>query len=252
MPMWGRMLGLGRSEHYNRAIRLFDQELYEEAIASFRMALGERADALSKRLARFYLAEAHTALALSCLDRGTYDRAEAEPELRRRHQPGLRRSALPPGPRAPGQGDLPGAQDALRRALEVNPRYAKALLQMGIALYASGDRAGLRRAEEALALDEAFNKAHLAEARAADARGDTLGAGIPGSAPPGRRGRHRVPRQAGRGPVPAGDADRGGRGSAGRWPSTPTTPTCATRPASPCFRRAATRRPRRSSGSAPD
>ena len=172
--MWGRMLGLGRSEHYNQAIRLFDQGLYEPAIASFRAALNERTDPLSQRLARFYLAEAHTALALSSLDKGAHDRAEAEILESIGINPGYADLHFHLGRARLGKGDFAGALAALRRALEINPRYAKALLQLGITLYASGDRGGgLRRVEEALALDEAFNKVPLADARAADARGDT-------------------------------------------------------------------------------
>ena len=133
MPMWGRMLGLGRSEHYNRAIRLFDQGLYEQAITSFRMALAERGDALSQRLARFYLAEAHTALALSYLDRGAYDRAETELQEAVAINPNYADLHYHLGRARLGKGDVLAALAALRRALEINPRYAKALLQTGIA-----------------------------------------------------------------------------------------------------------------------
>ena len=35
MSMIGKMLGFGRNEHYDRAIRLFDQGLFEEAVEAF-------------------------------------------------------------------------------------------------------------------------------------------------------------------------------------------------------------------------
>lgn len=174
MPMWGRMLGLGRSEHYNRGIRLFDQGLHEQAVGAFRNALKERGDALSQRLARFYLAESHTALALSFQDRGAYDRAEAEIQEAIAINPNYADLHYHLGCARLGKEDTNGAVSALRRATEINPRYAKALLQLGIALYAAGDRSGgLRRVQEALEIDEAFDRAPLTEARDADKRDDT-------------------------------------------------------------------------------
>jgi tetratricopeptide (TPR) repeat protein len=174
MPMWGRMLGLGRSEHYDRGIRLFDQGLYEQAIEAFEQSLQDRGDPLSHRLARFYLAESHTALALASMERGAPERAEAELEDAIAINPNYADLHYHLGCARLSKGDAPGAVIALRRALDINPRYAKAMLQLGVALYASGDRAGgLHRVQEALALDEAFNKAPLAEARAADDRADT-------------------------------------------------------------------------------
>lgn len=174
MPMWGRMLGRGRSQHYDRGIRLFDQGMHEQAIEAFEEALNEKHDALSRRLARFYLAESHSALAAACIARGAHGRAESalrdalaiNPQYADLHyQLGL---VLLRQDRA-GDAILP-----LRHAIDINPRYAKALLQLGVALYAHGDRAGgLRRVEEAIALDDAFDKTPLAEARAADRTGDT-------------------------------------------------------------------------------
>ena len=61
--MLGKMLGFGRNENYDKAIRLFDQGLYEEAIEGFsRPEPAGKRDALTERLARFYTAEAHANL----------------------------------------------------------------------------------------------------------------------------------------------------------------------------------------------
>src|SRR5205807_10027631 len=77
MSMLGKMLGFGRNEHYDRAIRLFDQGLYEEAIEAFERAreAGKR-DPLTERLSLFYTAEAHANLGIVCMKRGAWDRAE--------------------------------------------------------------------------------------------------------------------------------------------------------------------------------
>src|SRR5688572_21838813 len=77
MPFWGRLLGRGwRSPHYDRGIRFYDQGLYEEAIAAFKDTLSDpKSGTLVQRLALFYLAEAHSALALSQASRGSHQRA---------------------------------------------------------------------------------------------------------------------------------------------------------------------------------
>src|SRR6476469_1394191 len=73
MAMWGKMLGkTGRSQHYDQGIRLFDQGMYEQAISAFDKALAEPkgGGALIERLSKFYLAESHSALALSQIAHG--------------------------------------------------------------------------------------------------------------------------------------------------------------------------------------
>src|SRR5205814_821331 len=81
MSMLGKMLGLGRSEHYDRGIRMFDQSLYEEAIVEFgRVVESPERDAVSERLALFYTAEAHASLGHRALKRGAWERALAHYE----------------------------------------------------------------------------------------------------------------------------------------------------------------------------
>src|SRR5579859_4683125 len=77
MSILGKMLGFGRSEHYEQAIRLFDQGMYEEAITSFDRSLTNgRKDPLTNRLAHFYTAEAYAHLGQASLKRAAWERAE--------------------------------------------------------------------------------------------------------------------------------------------------------------------------------
>ena len=174
MALWGNLLGLGRSPHYDQGIRFFDQGLHEQAISCFERALGARGgDGLSERLARFYLGEAHAALAQTCLQNNRPDRAEAALLAALDINPGYADLHYYLGIARLATEDLDAAITSLSRALEINPRYAKAHLYLAVALYQSGDGAGaLRRAAEALALDDAFPKNLLAAARAAHEQAD--------------------------------------------------------------------------------
>jgi len=173
--MWGRMLGRGgRNKRYDDGIKFFDQGLYEQAIKAFQAALSEPGSGpLLERLARFYLAESHSALALSQIQRSGGD--GAIPNL-------LEAIALNPkyadlyfhlGTAYLNQNDPQAAADALRRAVGINPKYARARLFLAVALYEIGDREnGLTEASEALTLEPTLAARFLEEARDAHGRGD--------------------------------------------------------------------------------
>lgn len=65
MPLWGRMLRRsGEETTYDRAVRLFDEGRYAAAVTELEAVLAHpRRSPLTEGLARFYLAEAHAALA---------------------------------------------------------------------------------------------------------------------------------------------------------------------------------------------
>jgi tetratricopeptide (TPR) repeat protein len=161
--MLGKMLGLGRNEHYDRGIRLFDQSLYEPAIEEFRQVLdSEERDAVSERLALFYTAEAHASLGNRALKRGAWERAiehyDAALEIHPQYADLHFNHALARRRRLEYQDAL----QSLDRALEINPRYAKARFHRGIVLYAMADRSGgLDEIEQAVALEPAFGTESL-------------------------------------------------------------------------------------------
>jgi tetratricopeptide (TPR) repeat protein len=141
MSVLGKMLGFGRNEQYDRAIRLFDQGLYEEALFAFDQSRESgRKDPLTERLALFYTAEAHGNLGHCASKRGAWERAEhhfrkaleVHPHYADLHFSlalALRRRLR-----------YAEALEALENALQINPRFAKAHFHRGLALYASGER----------------------------------------------------------------------------------------------------------------
>jgi len=174
--LWGRMLGrgAGKNEDYDEGIRLFDQGLYEQAIASFRQALNApNCGPLTERLARFYLAEAHCAFALACMaqsgstvptDDKVVDNLRAAIAL----SPNYADLHYHLGTALLSRAEYAEALLPLQRALAINPEYARATLAVGIAYYglAQYDDA-FARAEEALTLDPTFRRSSLHEARVA-------------------------------------------------------------------------------------
>lgn len=180
MPLWGRLLGRGwRSQAYDRGIRYYDQGLFEEAIAAFKEALSEpKSGTLVQRLALFYLSESHSALAISQSARGAHGRAIENLEVAVSLNPHYADLHYHLGGAHLEQNNPVLAAESLRRALEINPGYARAKLLLGIALYLIGDRVGgFHRAHEAVTLEPTLDeKELLAQAHEADARDDTEGA----------------------------------------------------------------------------
>jgi tetratricopeptide (TPR) repeat protein len=174
MPMWGRVLGRGgRSQHYDRGIRLFDQGLYEQAIEAFQQTLSEpKRGPLLERLARFYLAEAYSSLALAQISQSQTESAITNLQEAITLSPNYADLHYHLGCAQLNRDEPTMAIPSLERALEINPGYARARLQLGIALYMLGRRAeGLESVTIALSLDPTFNKALLEQARQADSKG---------------------------------------------------------------------------------
>src|SRR4051794_33838219 len=139
MSILGKMLGFGRNEHYDRAIRLFDQGLYEEAIDSFALSRASgKKDPLTDRLALFYTAEAHANLGQASLKRASWERAEAQFRKALEIHPHYADLHFSLSQALRRQLRYEDALVALDEALTINPRFAKAHLHKGLSLYASG------------------------------------------------------------------------------------------------------------------
>jgi tetratricopeptide (TPR) repeat protein len=160
-----------RSEHYDRGIQCFDQGRYEEAIAAFQATLEDRrASAVVLRLARFYLGEAYSALAQA--DSGS-DASITNLKAAIALHPQFADLHFQLGSAFLVRGDYREAHAALSEALRINPRYVRAALLRGAALYGSGQsEAGLREARAALSTDSPLTPALLAHVEEAHAAGD--------------------------------------------------------------------------------
>lgn len=166
-----------RSRHYEQGMRFFSEGRYPEAITELQAALAEPShSALTERLSRFYLAEAHSAFALARLaqdggspcDEATLDSLREAVTL----SPNYADLQYHLGSAHLGRGEYAEAVTALRQALAINPHYAKATHALAVALYAQGEWSqGLRFAYAAITLDPTFRRPALQEATAADEAG---------------------------------------------------------------------------------
>lgn len=176
MPLWGRMFfgRSGRNEHYERGIRLFDQGQFEPAIAAFQASLTDgRGGHLVERLARFYLAEAHSALAASQLNGGGSERAIENLKAALEINPSYADLHCQLGRAYLNRERYGEAAACFERALDINPQYARASLLLGATLYARDDAAAsFRRVEAAMAWDPTLSRDLFREVREADARGE--------------------------------------------------------------------------------
>ncbi len=145
----------GRSERFDRAMDLFDEGAYKQALDLFGDALTEsESDSFLQRMILFRSAEAWVRLGKSALERGDF--AEAQTHLAH---------AVELNPRYPdlhyllaytrhSEGDLPGALESVDLAIEYNPVFARARILRGAIYYALGqhDR-GITELESALRMD---------------------------------------------------------------------------------------------------
>ena len=173
MSMLGRMFGLGRNEHYDKGIRLFDQGLFAEAVAELNLAARQNPDEMTERLASFYLAESHASLGTAALDTENYPAARTAFAAALAINPHYADLHFQAGRAARADADNSAALAAFDAALTVNPRYAKALFYRGLSLYALDRPAeALTSVQSAVAADGAFAVSPYEEAAAAHDCGD--------------------------------------------------------------------------------
>jgi tetratricopeptide (TPR) repeat protein len=166
MPLWGRLFRRAGNTQYDAAIRLFDEGRYREAISAFEAVLANpHHSALSDRLARFYLAEAHTALAISQSDDvNSYDAINSFQAALKIH-PTYADLHFKLGCAQVRAGTSEAARESFAAAVAINPNFADAL-RMVAALGSGLDVAQrqvtiLRDAERDAALDFARNAQDL-------------------------------------------------------------------------------------------
>lgn len=140
MSIVGKWFGFGRDERYDTGVRAFERGEFELAAESFEACMQQTTDATTRRLARFTLGQCHARLGQIAMGDGDFVAAAAQYQ-----------NALDLNPSYPdlhyqlattfgltGQVDKQEAE--LRFALEINPVYAEALLQLGSVLYAAGKK----------------------------------------------------------------------------------------------------------------
>ena len=151
---------LAKNRGYQKGIMLLDQGQYSLAAVEFEKVLAEldEHDPCTK-LARFHLGEARAQLGLEMLRRRAPERAEEE----------LRR-ALEINPRyadlryhlaraLASEGNFEGALAELETALEINPAFAKAYFERGLLLFRAGrEDQALAEIGRAVEIDPAYSR----------------------------------------------------------------------------------------------
>jgi superkiller protein 3 len=150
---------LDRNKHYKKGILLLDQGQYALAAAEFQTVLSKVDEQdPSARLARFHLGEAWAQLGVDMLRKHAPDRAEEQ----------LRR-ALDINPRFADlhyhlaralakKGIIDEAISELEKAIEINPAFARAYFERGILFCKAGKvKDGLKEIGQAVEIDPAYS-----------------------------------------------------------------------------------------------
>ncbi len=134
-----------RSQYYTRGISLYDRGLYTEAIAEFERVLktvpGQ--DAPERKLASFYMGESYANLGLAHLRMRMYQRAEEELKFALVLHPDYADLNFHLGVVLYSQGKLDDAVMSLEKALSINPRYAGAMMYLGLSKLSQHDSSGI-------------------------------------------------------------------------------------------------------------
>lgn len=150
--------GFTKNKAYDRGILAFDEGRYCEAIEDFEECLATSEDRATRRLAGFYLSECYANLGHSALRSGRYDRAVVHLQAALERHPGYAdlHYGLAFALRKLGRHE--DARASVKRALSINPKYAKALVLEGLLLI-EGDREadGLEKIAKAVELDHGLD-----------------------------------------------------------------------------------------------
>ncbi|MCH8274530.1 MAG: tetratricopeptide repeat protein [Armatimonadetes bacterium] len=149
--------GTAREGPYDQGIRAFDDGSYEEAANAFEGCLDETTHHATQRLARFYLSESLSHLAHSALRHGSFERAVRFIERALGQYPNYADLHYSLAFALRKLDKAGAALAAVNKALEINPRFARAVLLQGLLWYeGDSEQDGLRRIEHAATLDESL------------------------------------------------------------------------------------------------
>lgn len=180
MSLLRKVLGLGRNEHYDEGLRLFDEARYEKALEAFERArddLHKRPSTLLSRLTNFYIAETHTHLGQERMRQGQWATAADHFSKALAIHPNYADLHFQLAQAFRAMGNKQEALEALQKALTINPRYARAHLLMGLIRYEQGcHQEGLKAICQATLLEPAFHSEAYRNGIACHERGDTLAA----------------------------------------------------------------------------
>lgn len=149
---------VARSQYYSRGIDFYDRGLYTEAIAEFERVLKTipSKDAPERKLASFYMGESYANLGLAHLRMRMYQRAEEELKFALVLHPEYADLNFHLGVVLYRRGKHSDSTPLFRKALSINPAYAKAMIYLGLSRLRQDDAGGMMHIREAVEIQPAY------------------------------------------------------------------------------------------------
>ena len=151
-------IGVSKNKHYDRGVALYDRGLYSEAITEFEhvneSVLEEGAP--ERRLASFYMCEAYANLGLVHLHMNMHRRAEEELKAALLIHPEYADLHFYLAVIYYRQARYDEAEPLFGKALAINPKFARALIYLGLARLCKGNEDGLADIAKAVTIEPAY------------------------------------------------------------------------------------------------
>lgn len=135
MASFSKWFTFGRDQLYDQGLRAFDAGLFEESASLMRQSRDRAADPTHRRLCEYYLAESLMAMGRTALKAYLYETARDAFEEAISIEPRYADLHFLHAMACAALGHHGLEESSLRRALEINPNYARAYLHLGIAAY---------------------------------------------------------------------------------------------------------------------
>ena len=157
------------NDNYRYGLDLYDKGLLKEAITAFEAVLSEMSpNSPEARLSRFYIGEAHAALAETSLQQGSNTTAEEHLKEAVQQNPNFPDMHYQLAMVLLEKGDFQDATLHLNTALELNPDYAKAMLLLGVLAYQIGEfEVGIARILRSVEMEPRFDTPMMQEGKVA-------------------------------------------------------------------------------------
>jgi tetratricopeptide (TPR) repeat protein len=177
MSFVGKWFGFGKDERYDRGLRAYENQQYEDAIEHLSACLDGESDPATRHMARGHLAASYASLGKQAVDAKDFETAVARYEKAIEIEPQYADLRLALAIAYRGAGLITAEAEQLACALEINPEYPTAVLQQGILLYQHGRlQDGLDRLAEAVNLEKRLDTVHYRKGLDRHRLGDKVGA----------------------------------------------------------------------------
>ena len=177
MELVGKWFGFGRNENYDKAVKAYEAGLFDDAVAQFKICLVSDPDASTRERAKNYLAGSLGKLAKQKFVAEDWSRALHYLDDAVNLRPAYADLRMLRAQVFDKLGRHEDREFEIRFSLDMNPKYAFAVLHDGIRMIELdklGD--GKRRVEEAIALDPRLVSEEYSVAMQSLASGDADGA----------------------------------------------------------------------------